>query len=356
MSLIDLIQDNPLLVLLVCVPLIVIYGRVLVKAALGAPKKDTKTLTRPPTIPLRKMPPKPGSQPKPPSNTNLVKGPALPTPPEGRQEVLPGSIGAGISSHQKAGSAKTVKLPVATPNPTDAPSPTTENKDLLSEEMDGLFGSRENNDAHKDSDVKTDVIPGESPTSAIRRKASRLQELGFHHSIPSDDVGEHSKSGAKPTPPLNPPASQATPGTPEAPRSSTAELTSILERIDKFLAEDTPSSPAPTLSENKSESKVATTTVMKSIESTVNAPAASTDTTKAMSQGDSKAAPATASNETNTAPGMRKTQPMWARPDVTDDDLKAEEPRKSNGASETSADGSAEKDSKKPDGDQQRLF
>ncbi len=342
MSLLEIIQDNRWWVLIVCLPLTVIYGRVLINAALGSSKTNTKTLTRPPTVPLRKMPPKPGSQPKPPSNTNLIKGPALPTPPEGRQEVLPGSIGAGISSHQKAGAAKTVKLPVATPKPTDAPLAKTDNSDSIGEEMEGLFGSRESNEPNTDGDLSTDRMPNETPTAAIRRKASRLQELGFHHSIPSDAVGDTSKSATKPnvSPTSDAPVAQTTPGTPESSRSSTAELTSILERIDKFLAEDTPSSPVAT----PSDTKVATTTVMKSTDQP------SSDTTKAMSQENKPSA-----TDQNTPPAMRKTQPMWARPDVTDEDIKAEEPRKS------SLDDSAENDTKtddgkKTNGDQQRLF
>ena len=342
MSLLEIIQDNRYWVLAVCLPLTVIYGRVLINAALGSSKTNTKTLTRPPTVPLRKMPPKPGSQPKPPSNTNLIKGPAQPTPPEGRQEVLPGSMGAGISSHQKAGSAKTVKMPVATPKPTDAPLPTADNTDAIGEEMEGLFGSRESNEPNIDSDLNTDKIPNETPTAAIRRKASRLQELGFHHSIPSDDVSESSKSGTKPSvaPASDAPTTQTTPGTPESSRSSTAELTSILERIDKFLAEDTPSTPVATLS----DTKIATTTVMKATDQTSN------DTTKALSQENKPSA-----TDQNTPPAMRKTQPMWARPDVTDEDIKVEEPRKA------SLDDSAENetktnDGKKTNGDQQRLF
>jgi hypothetical protein len=324
MNLIDFLQDYRWIVLIVCLPLLVIYGRVLVKAALGGGSTSKPTLTRPPTVPLRKLPPKPGSQIKPPSNSNLIKGPAL--PPEGRQEVLPNSTGAGLAEHQKASVAKTVKLPNVTPKPTDAPTAKSA-KDSINEEMDGLFGPRDEvptvankpiNDEAKTAKEDTPEIPKESDASAIRRKASRLQELGFHHSIATDQLKD-APAGTTSGTSLAIPASTPIAGTPEAPRSSTAELTSILERIDKFLAEDTPDSATAVSTEKKETSTIAKNHTPAASE----APSAQTNTSENKAQA--------------------KTQPMWARADVTDDDLGDE--------TKTKIDAD-----KKTDSGQQRLF
>jgi hypothetical protein len=342
MSLINLIQDYRWLVLLICLPLLFIYGRVLYRAAFGAStgaSTSKPTLTRPPTVPLRKLPPKPGSQIKPPSNSNLVKGPAL--PPEGRQEVLPQALGAGVAEHQKAGVAKTVKLPNVTPKPTDAPAPKLDariqekaeakNDDSINQEMDGLFGTRDNAPAATPAvsadKIKTEITKDnkteekapaaheeESNTGAIRRKAGRLQELGFHHSIATDDLKKTAASSATPIT-----APSSTVGTPETPRSSTAELTSILERIDKFLAEDT-SDVAPTSAAENNSTNALTKSTDKPAAQNNPAPAEATDAQSAAN---------------------KKTQPLWARADVTDDDLSADNKNDSN---------------KKTDSGQQRLF
>lgn len=345
MGFVEFIQDYRWWVLAICLPLIVIYGRVLVLAAFGAGAPPTKTAT----TPIRRMPPKP--QPG-----GMVKPSGMTPPPEGRQEVLPGSLDAGVTGHQKAGSAKTVKLPAAPGKPTDSPltakKPTT-GGDSEADALDSLFGKRD------------DPAPSETPSVAVRRKASRMEELGFHHGIAIDST----KAEAKPAIPLTPVIT--TPGvtTPTAPvepaavptsapilpdgsatpRSSTAELTSILERIDKFLAEDTPPKPSATLQPTKTE----TTTVVKTVTednllkgddiapSPTNQPDATAPATDAVP------APAASSTEqmpkpADTAPAKpdptKKTQPMWARPDAQDEDVDA-----------------AKGDEKKPDG-QQRLF
>jgi hypothetical protein len=372
MSLIEIIQDNRWWVLAVCLPLLAIYGRVLFLAAFGTGAKNNKTLTRPPTVPLRKMPPKPGSQAKPGSQP-AAKGPAI-TPPEGRQEVLPDSLGAGLSGHQKAGAAKTVKMPVATPKPTDLPLPSADkNKDLINEEMDGLFGTRE---VEESSESSSGLRAGETQTGAINRKASRLLELGFHHSIPSDDVSDKPKvkTEAKTEQPTGTPATLApalpaaktlptsapATGTPEAPRSSTAELTNILERIDKFLAEDTPSS-ATLLVKDTGPAETGTTAdktdLMQAIDIPIPPKSPKTDTTKAILHKVSNTTDDEFDDEekldevklddekdeeqkTDDTPSFKqkKTQPMWARPDVTDDDLATNEPRKTTGSSDTTGD------------------
>ncbi len=332
MSLIEVIQDYRWWVLAISLPLTVIYGRVLVLAALGAGAPPAKPIT----APLRRLPPKPGQA------GGVVKPSSMPTPPpEGRQEVLPNSLDAGVSGHQKAGAAKTVKLPATPTKPTDSPmvgrKPTTDlprGKDLAAgsadseaDAIDGLFGKRDD-----------PIVPSETPSVALRRKASRMEELGFHHGIVTDKLPDGKTAAGTPTAPAPASAPILPDGTP---RSSTAELTSILERIDKFLAEDTPAKPTPTL-----PSKTATTSLIKAIsdDTTANVeslkpaePAPSADpaakATEAMAKVDEPAKPAKPDPN-------KKTQPMWARADAMDDDIDA-----------------PPKDEKKPDvGDQQRLF
>ena len=345
MSLIEMIQDYRWLVLVVCIPLLGIYGRVLVKAALGAGAPPAK----PVTAPLRRLSPKPGSA------AGTKPGP-LPTSPHGRQEVLPNAIDsgirAGISGHQKAGAAKTVKLPAAPTKPTDSPATKKPATDLPSDSeadaMDGLFGKR-----------AEPVESLESPSVALRRKASRMEELGFHHGIATDilptdipkpadathatDAADATKKPTK-TGPTN--ASATDPILPDgAPRSSTAELTSILERIDKFLAEDTPSKPAATVPIH-----AATTAVIKTVSDLKAVPAATTVSataepaakpTEAMTK-PVETNPASVTTAPTTKPDPnKKTQPMWARPDAMDEDVEAQ------------------KNNDQPDagkGDQQRLF
>lgn len=398
MSLIEFIQDNRWWVLAICLPLLVIYGRVLFMAALGSGGTKRQTLTRPPTVPLRKMPPKPGSQIKTGPPSSIAKPPSLATPPpEGRQEVLPGSLDAGVSGHQKAGSAKTVKMPVATPKPTDLPSPTAKisadkiDDDTTNEEMDGLFGGLVDDDLKDEKAPAKEADefvppPGETQTGAIKRKASRLQELGFHHSIPSDDLTDKPKTPASPSaattiiPPVSSAAATTTPpttGTPETPRSSTAELTNILERIDKFLAEDTPSSanavvndPQKTEAPEKIEDN--STEVMDVIPDAPDKKSPAYDTTKTLSNNEEGAAkeqveekstndPEVKKGTDDAVPAMRKTQPMWARPDVTDDDLSDESASKTPGSNDSNSDkptspDNTNGDEKKPGDNQQRLF
>jgi hypothetical protein len=332
MGFVEFIQDHRWWVLAICLPLIVIYGRVLVLAALGGGAPPTKVST----APIRRLPPKP--QPG-----GMVKPSGMTPPPEGRQEVLPGSLDAGLLMPAQAGAAKTVKLPVTPPKPTDSPltakKPTTAG-DSEADALDSLFGKRDE-----------PAAPGESPTAAMRRKASRMEELGFHHGIAPATV--EVKGETKPPPPMTPvsatesvptaatTAPSETAATPSAilpggtaPRSSTAELTSILERIDKFLAEDTPAKPAATLP----PSKTATTAVVK----TVSDEEAARTTAESPAVGSKPADKATeAMPKVDADPGKpdpnKKTQPMWARPDAQDEDV------------------DAKGEEKKPDG-QQRLF
>jgi hypothetical protein len=190
--------------------------------------------------------------------------------------------------------------------------------------MDGLFGKRDEPSE-----------PSESPSVALRRKASRMEELGFHHGIATDILPADKP---KPADAAKSDPSSTLPGSapilPDgAPRSSTAELTSILERIDKFLAEDTPSKPAATL-----PIQTATTAITKTV-NLEDVPAATPVTAvaeQAVKPTEAMAKPAEAKPDPN-----KKTQPMWARPDAMDEDVEAPKKNDSPDASK---------------GDQQRLF
>lgn len=302
---------------------------------------------KPSTTPATRTSPVPSIR-KPPSPLAKPGTPAAPVPkpgaaPVGKQEVLPSSLDTGVAGHQKAAAAKTVKLPIAPSKGTDGkpgtealpsspPAPpvatskpristggtsVVEGKpsDADAAALDSLFGNSGKADG---PDVATG-LPGETKTGAIKRKASRLGELGFHHSIQPDDT----VSGSKPA-------------VTAAPRSSTAELTSILERIDKFLAEDTPPKATEALKPvdaTKAAGPVAPTVV-------TTAPA---DQAQVKTEPIPAPAPATEAMTNNAAEkpeATKKTQPLWARTDAQDEDVKP----------------AAGGEEKKPDEGQQRLF
>lgn len=313
MLIVDLIQDHRYIVLAVTTPLLLIYGSVLYRALTASP-----TSKRPVTGPLRRSLPKPPVKP--------------PQGEPGKQESIPAPIDPGVAGHQRAGSAKTVKLPVtptkpadhATPAPSDVASPPADRIEVKT-------GPGHDTTAIKLSsqdDTKTQAAPGieggrstDSKTGLLR-KASRMEELGFH-------VGVHPEDSSAP-------AGDAPVKTAELPRSQTAELTSILERIDKFLADD---QPAAATDKPKMSEPPAMTTAAPPVSAPVATPAPS-----------QPAAPA----ET---PATKKTQPIWARADALDDDV--EHPPSA--APTTTVDKAPEKPAERPtekpaDGDQQRLF
>jgi hypothetical protein len=296
MRIIELIQDHQYIVLAVTVPLMLFYGRVLVRALFAGPGTNAAT------APVRRLPPRPvpGA---------MVKPPATPVPPTGKQEVLPSSLDQGAAGHQQRGAAKTVKIPVAPAKGTDGsaptdimppparvepPRPTTASGQAApakpasddDQALDSLFAGAK---------AEAAGVPGESKTGAIRRKASRMEELGFHPGIHP----EAAPPAGEPPKPIEPP------------RSQTAELTSILERIDKFLAEDQPAKPA-------------TDKIEKPAAPAAPAPAAPPAPVPAAKQATplpavpetvKPAAPAAEKPDPN-----KKTQPLWAQPDAMDED------------------------------------
>jgi hypothetical protein len=299
-----------------------------------------------PLPPIRKAP-SPLAKPGTPAAAPPKPGAA----PVGKQEVLPGSsLDSGIAGHVKAGAAKTVKLPSVPPKGTDGqPQPATEAmplpppatpvvsskpristggtsvvegkpSDADAAALDSLFGKA---DA---PDIATG-LPGETKTGAIKRKASRLGELGFHHSIQPEDTDSGSK-----------------PAIGAAPRSSTAELTSILERIDKFLAEDTPPKATDTLKPGDAAKPEATAAPPATLPPPATMPTPAPLKPGEQSQIKTEPIPAKPADAEPAKPDpSKKTQPLWARADAQDEDVKPAADDKGG-------------DEKKADPGQQRLF
>ncbi len=139
--------------------------------------------------------------------------PARPATPAVKPPVVPRAvppIASKESTHELPPVAAPVK-PAFKPAPVKPAAKATTDDDAAAE---SLFAGLEAKPA-------APVDPAQEAT----RKASRLAELGFHHSIDTQ--------AAKPLPE-------------EAkPRTQTAELDDILKRIDKVLADSVPASAAP---------------------------------------------------------------------------------------------------------------
>jgi hypothetical protein len=246
-----------LVLVLALIPLF-IYGRVLARVLFAGADGDA-TPNRPtrPAMPLLRRA-LPVAQPR---------APIAAPPAESA-----GSLDAGVSGHQQRGMAKTAKLPLASPAAAPVAPPTARASEPAGPSaddlaMEGLFGS-----AQREVTSATDAASQESvkeKPGSQRRTASRLEQLGFHQGADSGD----------PTKPIVPN---------EPPKTQTAELTNILERIDKFLAEDNPADAAAPA-----------------------APAAK------------PAAPPSRPPTTAAAPvdPGKKAPPLWARPDVMDEDV-----------------------------------
>ena len=326
----ELLHPARWVILVVALPLLAIYGRVLAGALFGGPAPGSKTASivgGKPVVPVRRSPgggPRPGG----------AKTPT-PIPPGGKQEVLPSSLEAGIAGHAQRAAAKTAKIPTPPARvnesqaPTDiipptvprgaTPPPTARIDKALPPPEPAIIGSASSDDAAL-ADLfggvaKAEAPEGPQPTEGElnRRKATRMEELGFHHSIASDTV-TGAPGAIAPTGDTSKPA--------DPPRSQTAELTSILERIDKFLAED---QPAPSI--EKPADKATDRITAK-----VDPKPATTAITPKPAEAPAASAPA----ET---PANKKTQPLWARSDVQHEDLEKDK-----------------KDAKDKPPEQQRLF
>jgi len=251
------------------------------------------------------------------------------------------SIEAGIAEHQARGSAATAKLPSQAAS---TRSGTTDNLDIpAAQELD--------DESHAAATLRDDSFAAQAaaeaaiargPTTPMER-SERLREIGFHHPIETDKLPE--------APALPPAVPAATPSTPvyEAPthiptpkpRTQTAELDDILKRIDKVLSEspapagESPK-PAPPTAPPRVTEKLDPADVLKRIDdalaeghggraaqATMPRPGWADEAKRAATEiGASDPKPAVAQPSRKTS---SNDVPDWAKADVQDDDLSADE-------------------------------
>jgi hypothetical protein len=220
-------------------------------------------------------------------------------------------MNAGVAAHQQRSAAKTAKLPADKPaSPVIAAPPATPIAPQIRKPDAATPPST-------DDDAMESLFSGVSKSGPdeAERKASRLAELGFHHSI-------------------NTTAPADKPAVPAAPRSNTAELNAILERIDQFLADE----PKDGSASSADTAKAATPTaapITPATSATPTAPGTTTPPperkTELMPASDApavtpvaleqKPAPAPTAPDQSAKPESQKTTPLWARPDAVDDDV-----------------------------------
>jgi len=236
---------------------------------------------------------------------------------------FPPSLDAGELAHQQRGAAKTAKLPIAASERTPVVSAAQVDDD---EAMRTMFAQMGQPVDVPVPDAESSILPStEEAGSKASRKASRLAELGFHHSINPDSQAATTILAA-------PAPGAAAPG---APRSNTAELNAILERIDQFLAEDpkdsaaksatageesaseaTPTEDAARVMQAKTEMLPVTAVVHSSIHSSRPLEP------KAASEDSASVKKTEADAKTDVAKvDVAKATPLWARADAVDEDV-----------------------------------
>jgi hypothetical protein len=231
--------------------------------------------------------------------TPLRPSPSRPVPPpvsESPGSDVPSSVEVGVASRINRGQQKTVRLP---PRP-EAPRSTTELDRLDTEPLGGIAA------ADAAAPAEAPAAPG-THTSEIRRQASRLEELGFHHSIESTEhnaapkveeavaARRLSELGLAP---VEAAAESAEP-------SASAELDDILARLDKALGQEPDEVRAVPMA---SASPMASAPAATQLEPVVAA-------NPPQAKDDPSPAPAA------TPPAT--TAPLWARADAFDEDVDA---------------------------------
>jgi hypothetical protein len=221
---------------------------------------------------------------------SAVPTPIRPTSSTNRTP-LAGSLKSGSAAHDARAAAPTAKLSMVDSAIARSEQPTEDD-----DAMQGLFNNKD-----KGKDTATKAL---DPATEAARKASRQEQLGFHHSIPA--VAPAADTDASATAALAAKLAQsgATKG---------QDLNSILERIDLFLADD----------ENKAPTEPATEKL----------PGAKTDLLPAQDAQSNISGALTPQKKPDAETAKGATPPPWARPDAVDRDV-----------------------SKDDDGEQQRLF
>lgn len=194
--------------------------------------------------------------------------------------VPPASVTAGEESHKHKAQAQTLRIrsedqrhstlggSTTEVMPVRGDAPARSESDADADEVGKLFAGLDDT-LQPSSNPSTAPTEPQAKSSDSQRRASRLEVLGFHHSIPADKT---SAPGTIIAPPETP-----------APAPGAPALDDILARLDRVLADDQPGK-------------------------TAAAPAAKSDT---------PAAPAT-----EVKPPAAKA-PMWARADAQDEDIDA---------------------------------
>lgn len=218
----------------------------------------------------------------------LPAAPAAPAKPVQQQFLAgkaspPASVTAGEESRKHKAQAPTIRIRSDDQRPTTIGGTTTEvlparpDEQSVGDEVGKLFAGLD--DALKPASEAGTTA--EAPPADSQRRASRLEVLGFHHSIESTRTPPPGTIVAPPETPAPPPAAAA-----EAPA-----LDDILARLDRVLAEDQPA----------------------------KAPAAPAEAAAAPAV---PAAPAPAPTPAPAAdPKPIAKAPVWARADAQDEDL-----------------------------------
>ena len=268
-----------------------------------------------------------------------------------KAEDFPRSLDAGVAAHLDRGRAVT-----------DKPAPVTVGGDKASSDddaMSDLFSGLGDDTATvaKADAAKHDPTRSHSPkeatterdrkaiseTAAIRRVA-RLEEIGFHHSIPSDKV----EPGRAPPMPVDVPSSTATTvvspvdaakarlqelglaggaaggATAEAAKPAAPELDAILARIDQVLSQDQKKTEVDVRPASRSDARLRPTETLPPEPRRPDPRQAATQVLQPMPDPDAPKADA-AKAET------KKTTPLWARADAFDEDAEKTDAKKDDG-------------------------
>ncbi|MBA3846158.1 MAG: hypothetical protein H0X45_05880 [Planctomycetes bacterium] len=270
-----------------------------------------------------------------------------------KAEDFPRTLDAGVAAHLDKSRAATDKLAPVTVGGDTKPSDDDE-------AMGDLFAGLGDDTATmaKGDSAKHDPTKGHSAkeattsrkaiseTAAIRRVA-RLDEIGFHHSIPSDKV----EPGRAPPMPVDVPAASATTvvtpvspvdaakarlqelglsggaaGSSEAAKPAAPELDAILARIDQVLSQDQKKTEVDIRSAaSKSDARLRPTETMQPEPRRPDPRQAATQVLQPVPDPDAPAKPDAAKIET------KKATPLWARADAFDEDADKTDAKKDDG-------------------------
>jgi hypothetical protein len=266
-------------------------------------------LTAPPPQPTTSRVTRPGAKP--------VAKPG--SPAAGVQQNLLEKSSAGSSSSAAGEAARKIKaqeptIRIGTDDKRPESKPAHDTNDLTKtqaedDEVGQLFAGLD--------DQLTPKPPPAPPKNALQR-ATRLEELGFHHSIPSEEGGVATE------PPKDRPATGSTapaaPSTaPAAPPASDAmddspQLDDILARLDRVLGDD-----------SAEDAGGATAASTESAGEDETSPTESATPTASAAAPATTPAPPTEVKPATSLPPPPPKAPAWARADVTDEEIEGDD-------------------------------